>query len=146
MSQLPTMTSIFNTIANIREISIFTNAIKITNLDRVLADSPMLTVFVPNNLAFAQLSPVNLRILTDDIGRLTRIISAHLIPGKLEYRDLLKMCPSDNREVVVTAIDGSLLKINLTAGIEIGNSQVLSTDKSPSNGIIHFIDRAIVVE
>ncbi len=138
------MANIFNTISNIREISIFINAIKITNLDQVLADSTTLTVFVPSNLAFAQLSPVNLRVLTDDIDRLTRIISAHLIPGKFEYRDLLKMCPTDNRQVVVTAIDGSSITINLSDGIRIGNSWVSSTDKSASNGIIHFIDQVIL--
>ena len=138
------MANIFHTISNLSEISIFINAIKITNLDRVLADSCTLTVFVPNNLAFAQLSPVNSRVLTDDIGRLTEIISTHLIPGKFEYRDLLKMCPVDNREVVVTAIDGSPITINLSDGIRIGHSFVSSTDKSASNGIIHFIDRVIV--
>jgi uncharacterized surface protein with fasciclin (FAS1) repeats len=138
------MANIFNTISNLREISIFINAIKITNLDRVLADSCTLTVFVPNNLAFGQLSPVNLRVLTDDIDRLTKIISAHLIPGKFEYRDLLKMCPADNHEVVVTAINGSSITINLSDGIRIGNSLVSSTDKSASNGIIHFIDRVII--
>jgi uncharacterized surface protein with fasciclin (FAS1) repeats len=138
------MANIFNTISNIREISIFINAIKITNLDRVIADSCTLTIFVPNNLAFAQLSPVNLRVLTDDIGRLKRIISAHIIPGKFEYRDLLKMCPADNREVVVTAIDGSPMTINLNDGVRIGHSLVSSTDKSASNGIIHFIDRVII--
>lgn len=140
------MANIFNTISNSREFSIFITAIKITNLDQVLASSPSLTVFVPNNLAFAELSPVNLRILTDDIERLTKIINAHLIPDKFEYRDLLKMCPPDKREVVVTTIDGSPLTINLSDGIRIGNSQVSSTDKSASNGIIHFIDRLIIPE
>jgi uncharacterized surface protein with fasciclin (FAS1) repeats len=140
------MANIFTTISNIREFSIFATAIKITNLDQVLANSPSLTVFVPNNLAFAELSPVNLRILTDDIERLTKIINAHLVPGKFEYRDILKMCPPDKREVVVKAIDGSLLTLNLSDGLRIGNLQVSSTDKSASNGIIHFIDRLIIPE
>jgi uncharacterized surface protein with fasciclin (FAS1) repeats len=141
---IPIMANILKTISNLREISIFINAIKSINLDRVIADSSMITVFVPNNSAFAQLSPVNSQSLTDDIGRLREIISAHLIPGRFEYRDLLKMSPTDNREVVVTAINGSLITINLSDGIRIGNSLVSSTDKSASNGIIHFVDRVII--
>jgi uncharacterized surface protein with fasciclin (FAS1) repeats len=138
------MTNIINTIANTRELSIFSNAIQITAIDKTIDDNFNLTVFAPNNVAFAQLSKVNLNILTENMWRLTEILNIHLIPGKFGYQELLKMCKDGEREVTLTSIDSSVIKVNLSDGIRIENSTVLSTDRSARNGIIHLIDQVIM--
>jgi uncharacterized surface protein with fasciclin (FAS1) repeats len=140
------MSNVLNTIFNTRELSIFATAIKITSLDKILADSCDYTIFAPNNLAFAQLSKVNLHILTDDIWLLTEILSIHMVTGRFGYQDLLKMCKQGDPEVILTAIDSSPLKVNLSDGIKVGKSTVLSTDTSASNGMIHLIDRVMIPE
>jgi uncharacterized surface protein with fasciclin (FAS1) repeats len=140
------MANILNTISNTRELSIFANAIQITSLDKILDESCDFTIFAPNNLAFAQLSRGNLNILTDDIWRLTEMLSLHIVPGKFAYRDLVKMSDLDKQAVVLTAIDSSLITVNLTHGIEVGGSTVLSTATSVSNGIVYLIDRIIIPE
>lgn len=140
------MANILNTIANKRELSIFANAIHTTSLDKILDESCDFTIFAPNNLAFAQLSRGNSNILTDDIWRLTEMLSLHIIPGKFAYRDLLKMSDRDKQAVVLTAIDSSLITVNLTDGIEVGGSTVLSTETLVSNGIVYLIDRIIIPE
>jgi uncharacterized surface protein with fasciclin (FAS1) repeats len=137
------MANLLNTIDNTRELSIFSTAIKITSLDKILNSDCDFTIFAPNNLAFAQLSKVNLNFLTQDIWLLTEIISIHIIPGKLGYKDLLRICQPGLQTASILSIDSSPIDINLSDGIRIGNSTVLSTDNSMQNGIIHVIDRVI---
>jgi uncharacterized surface protein with fasciclin (FAS1) repeats len=138
------MANILSTIFKTRELSIFSTALKVTGLDRILDDKCDFTIFAPNNLAFAQLSKVNLHILTDDILLLTNIISVHIIPDRLGYRELLKLCKPGDREVSLTSIDSSQIYINLTDGIKIDDATVLSTNTLPCNGIIHMLDRVLV--
>ncbi len=138
------MANILTTIFGTRELSIFSTALKITGFDKILAEQCDFTIFAPNNLAFAQLSKVHLRILTDDLRLLTEIVSLHIVPARLGYRELLKMCKPGDRGVSVTSIDSSQIQIDLTDGIEIGGATVLSTDVTPCNGILHMIDRVLM--
>ncbi len=138
------MTNILNTILNTRELSIFSTAIKITSLDQILDSRCDYTVFAPNNIAFAQLSKVNLDILTKDTVLLTEILNMHIVFGEFGYQDLLKMCAKDEQDIMLTSIDSSQIYINLSDGIRVGNSTVLSTDASSSNGIIHLIDQVMI--
>jgi uncharacterized surface protein with fasciclin (FAS1) repeats len=135
------MTDILKTILYTRELSIFSTAIKTTNLDRVLAGNCDLTIFAPNNVAFGQLSKVNLDFLTTDVWQLTEIVSSHIIPGRFSYQDLLNMRPPGQYKLMLTAIDSSQVQIKLNDGIRFGTAVVLSTDKSASNGIVYIVDR-----
>jgi uncharacterized surface protein with fasciclin (FAS1) repeats len=138
------MANILTTIFRTRALSIFSTAIKITGFDKILAGQCDFTIFAPNNLAFAQLSKVHLRILTDDLRLLTEIVSLHIVPARLGYRELLNMCQPGDLEVSVTSIDSSQIQIDLTDGMKIGGATVLSTDTLPSNGILHTIDRVLM--
>jgi uncharacterized surface protein with fasciclin (FAS1) repeats len=138
------MANLLSTIFKTRELSIFSTAIKVTSLDKSIDEKCEFTLFAPNNLAFAQLSKVNLNILTDDILVLREIISLHIVPGLINYQHLIKMCKIGDREVTLKSIDSSHIHVNLTNGIEIGGATVLSTDTLPSNGIVHIIDRVLM--
>ena len=140
------MANLLSTIFKTRELSIFSTAIKVTSLAQSLDEKCQFTLFAPNNLAFAQLSKVNLNILTDDILLLREIISIHIVPGRIDYQNLLRMCKIGDQEVTLTSIDSSLIHINLANGIEIGGATVLSTDTLPCNGIVHIIDRVLIPE
>jgi transforming growth factor-beta-induced protein len=138
------MTNILTTIYNTRELSIFGTGLKTTSLDKLLDARCDFTIFAPNNIAFAQLSKVNLNILTADVWQLTEILSIHIIPGRFSYQNLLQMCAPGQYKVLLTAIDSSIVQINLNDGIGFGSATVLSTDKSASNGIIYLIDRVTI--
>jgi uncharacterized surface protein with fasciclin (FAS1) repeats len=139
------MADILNTILNTRETSIFATSLKVTSLDKILDGNCDFTVFAPTNLAFSQLSRVNLNFLTQDISLLTTVLSRHIIPGKLGYKNLLKMCQPGKQQVSIISIDSSTIDIDLSDGIKIGDATVLSTDTSANNGIIHSIDRVITL-
>jgi uncharacterized surface protein with fasciclin (FAS1) repeats len=141
---LANMTNLRTTIYNTREISIFSNTIKVTKIDKIMDDKYQFTVFAPTNLAFAQLSIVNFNILTDDLGILTEIASLHIVPGLMSYHQLLKMCGSGSRQVQLCALDSSQICIDVSDGMKIGGATVLSTDTSPTNGIVHIIDRVLM--
>lgn len=138
------MTNILNTIYNTRELSIFSTALKITSIDKILENNCDFTIFVPNNLAFTELSRVNSRILTEEVWRLTEILSIHIIPGRFSYQNLLKMRKSGQQKVMLTAIDSSLIEVSLIDGIVFNNSYTLSTDDSAKNGIIYVVDRVTI--
>ena len=138
------MTNILNTIYNTRELSILSTGLKITSLDKILSGNCDFTIFAPNNLAFAELSKVNLHVLTADVFRLTEILSLHIIPGRFSYQNLLKMCEPGQQKVMLTAKSDPIAQISLSDGIGFGSATVLSTDKSASNGIIHVVDRVTI--
>jgi uncharacterized surface protein with fasciclin (FAS1) repeats len=138
------MTNILNTIYNTKELSIFSTALKITSIDKILTGNCDFTIFAPNNLAFAELSRVNFRSLTAEVEQLTEILSLHIISGRFSYRELLKMCKPGQQKVMLTAIDSSQVEVSLIDGIRFNNSDVLSTDKSATDGILYLIDRVIL--
>jgi uncharacterized surface protein with fasciclin (FAS1) repeats len=137
------MRSLLDTIYNTRELSIFSKALKITSLDKILTNNCDFTIFAPDNLAFAQLSKVNLNFLSQDIWLLTEVLSLHIISGKLGYQDLLKVCQPGLKKASILSIDSSIVEIDLSNGIGFGNSKVLSTDTTISNGIVYLIDRVL---
>jgi uncharacterized surface protein with fasciclin (FAS1) repeats len=138
------MANLLNTIFKIEELSIFSSAIKVTSIDKIIDEKSDFTIFAPQNLAFMQLPNIDLQMLMDDISLLTQIVSMHIVPGLMSYQNLLKLCEPGNREVTLTSIDGSNIHVNLIDGIEIGEATVLSTDPMPSNGIVHTIDRLLM--
>jgi uncharacterized surface protein with fasciclin (FAS1) repeats len=80
---------------------------------------------------------------SQDVWLLTEILSLHILPGKFEYKDLLKLCQPGQSKASILSIDSSPIEIDLSDGIRVGNSTVLSTDTSMTNGIVHLIDRII---
>jgi uncharacterized surface protein with fasciclin (FAS1) repeats len=138
------MASIIDTVFTIEGFKIFSAAVKTTNLDKTLNTVGNFTIFAPNDRAFSQLSKVIMEQLSGDIPLLTKILSIHIIPGKLTYLDLLKMCKHGELSVRVVSIDGSWVGIDLSDGIKLGGSTVVSTNTSADNGIIHLIDRVLI--
>ncbi len=138
------MNSIIDTLFNIRELQMFCTAIKIVRLTQTLHSRSPFTVFAPTDRAFTQLSSMKLQELAADVPLLTKIVSNHIIAGDFTYQHLLKMCKLGERGITLTSIDGSPLYIDLSDGIRIGNSTVITTDILAENGVVHPIDRLIL--
>jgi uncharacterized surface protein with fasciclin (FAS1) repeats len=139
------MTSILDTVFNTRRLKILGTAVKITDLGKTLNSKRDFTIFAPIDRAFSELPKDTLPRLSQDILLLAKILSVHIVPRKLTYQDLLNICcVQGNVKITLTTIDGSLLDIDLSDGIKVGNSTVLSTNVSADNGIIYEIDRVLM--
>jgi len=96
------------------------------------------TVFAPNDDAFAKLPSGTIQTLLQNIPQLTRILTYHVVPGKLMKADLAKL---DS----VTSVEGSPIRIDCSDGFEVKNATVVAPDIAADNGVIHVIDTVILM-
>ncbi len=113
-------------------------AVKAAGLVETLKSPGPFTVFAPNDDAFAKLPPGTIQTLLQNIPQLTRILTYHVVSGKLTKADL------ENVDSV-TSVEGSPIRIDTSDGFEVKNATVLAADIEADNGIIHVIDNVILM-
>jgi uncharacterized surface protein with fasciclin (FAS1) repeats len=113
-------------------------AVQAAGLVETLKSPGPFTVFAPNDEAFAKLPPGTITTLVQNIPQLTRILTFHVVSGKLMKEDLAKLG-------VVTSIEGSPIPINCSNGFEVKNATVVAPDIEADNGVIHVIDNVILM-
>ncbi|OKH26198.1 hypothetical protein NIES593_03760 [Hydrococcus rivularis NIES-593] len=114
------------------------SAVKAANLVDTLKSPGPFTVFAPTDDAFAKLPPGTIQTLVQNIPQLTRILCYHVVPGKLMKADLEKV---DS----ITSVEGSPIRIDCSDGFEVKNATVIAADIEADNGVIHVIDRVILM-
>ncbi len=122
----------------------FSTTIQIARLSRTLHSAGPFTVFAPSDLAFTRLSTAALKQSISNTSALKNTIDNHIVLGSFTYQDLLKMCNRGEQSVTLTSLAGSPLHIDLSDGIRIGSSTVITTDIRAENGVIYSIDRLII--
>lgn len=134
-----------NPMANIVDIAVNTDgfstlvaAVKAANLVEALTSPGPFTVFAPNDTAFAKLPPGTVQTLVQNPPQLARILSYHVVAGKLTSADLKQV---DS----VESLEGSPISINWGDNPEVKNSTVIAADIEADNGIIHVIDNVILM-
>jgi uncharacterized surface protein with fasciclin (FAS1) repeats len=95
------------------------------------------TVFAPTDAAFAKLPAGTLDALLADRAKLTRVLTYHVVPGKVMAADVVKL----DR---VQTVQGQSVPIATGQGVKVGDANVLKTDIEASNGVIHVIDAVIL--
>jgi uncharacterized surface protein with fasciclin (FAS1) repeats len=113
-------------------------AVQAAGLVEALQSPGPFTVFAPVDEAFANLPPGTVQTLVQNPPQLARILKFHVVAGKLTQADLAKVKS-------VESLEGSLIPINCNGVFEVKNSTVLAADIEASNGIIHVIDRVILM-
>lgn len=113
-------------------------AVQAAGLVDTLKSPGPFTVFAPNDDAFAKLPPGTVQTLVQNIPQLARILTYHVVPGKLMKADLAKL---DS----VTSVEGSPIKIDCSDGFEVKNATVIAPDIEADNGVIHVIDTVILM-
>jgi uncharacterized surface protein with fasciclin (FAS1) repeats len=116
-----------------------------TNVLALLSGAGPLTVFAPTNKAFQDIglsSLDDLKKFTPD--QVTGILAYHVIGARVYSCNLV-----DGSKP--TTVNGATLTVSLTAGPQVlgngngGNpSNILATDISATNGVIHVIDRVLL--
>ncbi|MDJ0697468.1 fasciclin domain-containing protein [Mastigocoleus sp. MO_188.B34] len=132
------MADIIDIAVSADSFSTLVQAVQTANLVETLKSTGPFTVFAPNNEAFAKLPPGTIQTLLQNTPQLARILTYHVVPGKLMQADLAKL-------KTVTSVEGSTININCTNGFEVKNATVLAADIEADNGVIHVIDKVILM-
>ncbi len=113
-------------------------AVSAANLVNVLKSPGPFTVFAPTDAAFAKLPPGTITTLLQNIPQLARILTYHVVSGKLMKSDLEKVTS-------VISVEGSSITIDCSDGFEVKNATVVMGDIEADNGVIHVIDNVILM-
>ncbi|AFY80043.1 fasciclin domain-containing protein [Oscillatoria acuminata] len=105
-------------------------------LDLLKSPGPY-TVFAPTDEAFAALPSNTIANLMEDIPKLQKILSYHVLNGDVR---------TDNLEELASAetVEGSVVGVDTSDGIKINDAKVLSADRLTDNGVIHAIDKVLI--
>lgn len=95
------------------------------------------TVFAPTDDAFAKIPKADLDALLKDKAALTKVLTYHVVPGKVLAQDVK---PGE-----VATVEGSALTVSAKDGkVMVDNAMVVQTDVMADNGVIHVIDSVIM--
>lgn len=116
------------------QLSQLVAAIEAAGLTDALEQAGPLTVFAPNNDAFAQLNQSDLTALLSDPTSLGDILEYHVVEGSYPSSEL-----SDGD--TLTTLEGTDLTVNVDGStITVGGAEVVQADIEAGNGVIHVID------
>ena len=132
------MADIVDIAVNTEGFSTLVAAVKAANLVETLKTPGPFTVFAPNDAAFAKLPPGTVQTLVQNPPQLARILTYHVVAGKLTKADLSQV---DS----VNSVEGSPISINCADAFEVKNATVIAADIEADNGIIHVIDNVILM-
>ncbi|MFT6791522.1 MAG: putative surface protein with fasciclin (FAS1) repeats [Cellvibrionaceae bacterium] len=113
-------------------------AIKAAGLVETLKGDGPFTVFAPNDAAFAKIPSETLNELLADKEALTKVLTYHVVPGKVMASDVVKLSEAKT-------VQGQAVSITVKNGkVYVDGAQVIATDVKTSNGVIHIIDTVIM--
>ena len=95
------------------------------------------TVFAPTDEAFAKIPKQDLEALLKDKAKLTRVLTYHVVPGKVMAADVARLKEAKT-------VEGQAVKIDTTSGVKVDGANVIKADVMASNGVIHVIDSVIL--
>lgn len=119
--------------------STLAKALSAADLAKTLQGDGPFTIFAPNDMAFAKLSPNTLADLMkpENKDKLAAILSYHVVPGKLTAADVKTM--------KAKTVNGKSLDIQVKNGaVTVNNAKVIQSDIIGSNGVIHVIDTVLM--
>lgn len=124
-------------------------AVKAAGLVDTLSGKGPFTVFAPTNEAFAKLpaGTVDTLVKPENKATLTKILTYHVVAGKMTAADLGKMIKDGKGKAMLKTVEGEDLTAEEKGGkIELvdakgGISTVTIADVMQSNGVIHVIDK-----
>jgi uncharacterized surface protein with fasciclin (FAS1) repeats len=151
-SMLPSKTIVANAM-NSKDHTTLVAAVKAAGLVDTLQGAGPFTVFAPTNAAFAKLpaGTVDMLVKPENKTTLTKILTYHVVAGKLDADALMKMVRDGKGTAELKTVSGGKLWImmngpkNLVVKDEKGMTSEISTyDVTQSNGVIHVITSVLM--
>jgi uncharacterized surface protein with fasciclin (FAS1) repeats len=128
-------------------------AVKAAGLVETLEGPGPFTVFAPTNEAFSKLpaGTVDTLLKPENKATLTKVLTYHVVAGRLSSHDLLKKIKDGKGTAELTTVEGGKLWVTLHDGRHIelkdekgGMALVTIANVFQSNGVIHVIDSVVM--
>ncbi len=124
-------------------------AVKAAGLVDTLSSPGPFTVFAPTNAAFAKLpaGTVDTLLKPENKETLTKILTYHVVSGRLTAADLIQMAKDGK---TLTTVEGEPLTISvkhhhvILTDAKGGMSTVTIANVYQSNGVIHVVDTVLM--
>ncbi|HKO88505.1 MAG TPA: fasciclin domain-containing protein [Burkholderiales bacterium] len=129
---------IVETAASAGQFNTLVKAVQAAGLVETLKGKGPYTVFAPTDAAFAKLPPGTLTVLLKDKEQLTRVLTYHVVSGKVMAADVK---PGEVKTVEGQSLDVSVKNGNVMIDED---AKVTKTDIVASNGVIHVIDTVLM--
>jgi uncharacterized surface protein with fasciclin (FAS1) repeats len=113
-------------------------AVQAAGLADTLTGAGPFTVFAPTDAAFAKIPQATLDALLADKAALTKVLTYHVLPGKVASSAITngeESATVEGSDVTFT-ISGSVVKVN--------GATVVTADVQATNGVIHVIDAVLL--
>ncbi len=131
------MANIIDTATNNGSFNTLVAAIQAAGLVDTLKGPGPFTVFAPTDEAFNKLPAGTVDALLQDIPKLKKILTYHVVSGKVLAADVAKL-------KTAKTVEGSDVKIDASNGVKINDAKVAAADVAADNGVIHVIDTVLI--
>ncbi|BAY82691.1 beta-Ig-H3/fasciclin [Calothrix parasitica NIES-267] len=131
------MADIVDTAVNAGSFNTLVAAVKAAGLVDTLKGKGPFTVFAPSDDAFAKLPDGTVDGLLQDIPKLKKILTYHVVSGKVMAAEAAKLKSAKT-------VEGSEIKIDARSGVKINDATVSKADVTADNGVIHVIDTVLM--
>ena len=132
------MADIVDTAVNAGSFNTLVAAVKAAGLVDTLKGPGPFTVFAPTDDAFAKLPAGTVDSLLKDIPKLKKILTYHVVSGKVTAADVVKLTSANT-------VEGSSVKIDASSGaVKVNDATVVTPDIASDNGVIHVIDSVLI--
>ena len=128
-------------------------AVKAAGLVDTLQSAGPFTVFAPTNAAFGKLpaGTVETLVKPENKATLTKILTYHVVPGRMTAASLMKAVKDGNGEAKLKTVEGEEISVKQAGPGKLsitdakgGTSTVTIADVLQSNGVIHVIDTVLL--
>jgi uncharacterized surface protein with fasciclin (FAS1) repeats len=131
------MANIIDTAVQAGSFNTLVAAIEAAGLVDTLNGSGPFTVFAPTDEAFAKLPAGTVDALLKDVPKLKKILTYHVVAGKVMAADVTKLKSAKT-------VEGSDVAIDASNGVKVNDSTVTTADVVTDNGVIHIIDAVLM--
>ena len=145
-SDTETTKDIFELARDNADLSVLGDAIISAGLVQTFQSNTSYTLFAPNNGAFvavlAELGMTKDQLFANK-ALLTSVLTYHLLPGKINFADILLNTP-------LKTVQGATLKVDNIAGVltitdgRSRTSRIIQNNLDARNGVVHIVDKVLL--
>jgi uncharacterized surface protein with fasciclin (FAS1) repeats len=145
--------NIIQNAVNSKDHTTLVAAVKAAGLVDTLESKGPFTVFAPTNAAFSKLPPGTVETLVkpENKDTLTKILTYHVVPGRLTAPVLMKMVREGGGMATLKTVEGEALVVKQAGPARLtvtdakgGVSTITISDVLQSNGVIHVVDTVLL--